>query len=121
MKDMKNRLFSIAIGALACGVLALPALAQDNSQSSLAQWLYEAIASWLGGLPIEEPEVSPHIPPGGLTAAGNASETAPQVPPGAVQTPGDPTNAAPYNMPGGRSFMDGDGGGEFTPHIPPGG
>ncbi len=123
MKHMRNKVFSIVIGALACGVLALPALAQGSSGTGIGHWFYDALFGWLDVLTLDEPEASPHIPPGGLAAAGSSSEAVVSDSPGGAQTPLDPANAAPYTIPGGQSLGSGGegGGGEASPHIPPGG
>lgn len=120
MRNKRNKIFSIAIGALAC--VALPAAAQDGSRpgSGFArtfQGLYQEIASWFG-LTSDEPEVGPftmpggqtltedpemggYTMPGGLWAPGDSANVAPYIPVGGRPTSGDSPEAAPFIMPGG--------------------
>lgn len=85
---MRSKIFSMALGALACLILALPAAAQDgrSAAAGIFQGIYEALSVWLGGTDADlealdsaqdSDEIGPLIVPVGLQAPGNSAVSAP--------------------------------------------
>lgn len=83
---MRSKIFSMALGALACLILALPAAAQGgrSAAAGIFQGIYEALMVWTGGTDADLEAVDSY---------GDNLEIGAISFPGGIKAPGQPTDA----------------------------